>query len=105
MLHGMIVLWSGAIADIPNGWAFCDGNDGTPDLRDRFVVGAKQDDAGVPKTNITGALTQSGGTTQHRHNLTAIPGTSGAIDTTESLLTDYEDHIPPYFALAYIMKT
>ena len=37
---GSIVMWSGAVEDIPSGWALCDGTVGTPDLRDRFVVGA-----------------------------------------------------------------
>jgi microcystin-dependent protein len=37
---GGIILWSGAIGTIPGGWALCDGGNGTPDLRDRFVVGA-----------------------------------------------------------------
>lgn len=37
---GMIVMWSGSIASIPSGWALCDGTNGTPNLRDRFVVGA-----------------------------------------------------------------
>ena len=37
---GVIVMWSGAINDIPVGWALCDGSNGTPDLRDRFIVGA-----------------------------------------------------------------
>src|SRR3990167_3705731 len=37
---GVIVLWSGLLANIPSGWALCDGTAGTPDLRDRFVVGA-----------------------------------------------------------------
>ena len=37
---GMIVLWSGAQAAIPTGWLLCDGTNGTPNLRDRFVVGA-----------------------------------------------------------------
>jgi microcystin-dependent protein len=37
---GGIILWSGAIAAIPSGWLLCDGGSGTPDLRDRFVVGA-----------------------------------------------------------------
>lgn len=39
-MKNIIVLWSGAIADIPAGWALCDGNNTTPDLRDRFIVGA-----------------------------------------------------------------
>lgn len=37
---GAILMWSGAINDIPVGWALCDGQNGTPDLRDRFIVGA-----------------------------------------------------------------
>ena len=37
---GMIMLWSGAIVNIPAGWLLCDGTSGTPNLRDRFVVGA-----------------------------------------------------------------
>lgn len=37
---GCIVLWSGSESGIPSGWALCNGQNGTPDLRDRFVVGA-----------------------------------------------------------------
>lgn len=37
---GVIVLWSGSIGSIPAGWYLCNGSNGTPDLRDRFVVGA-----------------------------------------------------------------
>ena len=37
---GMIILWSGAEVDIPTGFTLCNGQNNTPDLRDRFVVGA-----------------------------------------------------------------
>lgn len=37
---GGIIIWSGAQAAIPSGWFLCNGANGTPDLRDRFVVGA-----------------------------------------------------------------
>ena len=37
---GMIMLWSGSSASIPSGWLLCDGTSSTPDLRNRFVVGA-----------------------------------------------------------------
>jgi len=37
---GCILLWSGSIGSIPAGFALCNGLNGTPDLRDRFVVGA-----------------------------------------------------------------
>ena len=36
---GIICMWSGLLEDIPSGWHLCDGNDGTPDLRNRFIVG------------------------------------------------------------------
>lgn len=35
---GLICMWSGA--NVPTGWLLCDGNNNTPDLRDRFIVGA-----------------------------------------------------------------
>lgn len=38
--RGGIIMWSGAVASIPESWALCDGANGTPDLRDRFIVGA-----------------------------------------------------------------
>lgn len=37
---GSILYWSGSIDTIPEGWALCDGQNGTPDLRERFIVGA-----------------------------------------------------------------
>lgn len=37
---GIITMWSGASSAIPDGWLLCDGNNNTPDLRDRFIVGA-----------------------------------------------------------------
>ena len=39
---GAIMMWSGAIADIPSGWALCNWQNGTPDLQGRFIVGASQ---------------------------------------------------------------
>jgi len=35
---GFIGLWYGAIANIPDNWALCNGSNGTPDLRNRFVI-------------------------------------------------------------------
>jgi len=39
-VSGMIMLWSGSSASIPSGWVICDGTNSTPDLRNKFVVGA-----------------------------------------------------------------
>ena len=36
---GIIVSWYGSIEEIPKGWALCDGNNTTPDLRKRFIIG------------------------------------------------------------------
>ena len=72
---GMIMMWSGTIATIPSGWVLCDGSNSTPDLRNRFVIGANADDGGAAKTNITGSATQTGGSkdaivVSHTHTLT-----------------------------------
>ena len=37
---GGIIMWSGAENAIPSGWVLCNGSNSTPDLRNRFVVGA-----------------------------------------------------------------
>lgn len=37
---GMIMIWSGSVGSIPSGWALCNGSNSTPDLRDKFVIGA-----------------------------------------------------------------
>jgi hypothetical protein len=77
---GLISMWSGTIATIPSGWLLCDGSNSTPDLRNRFIIGANADDAGVAKTNITGSPTQTGGTkdaivVSHTHTATVTdPG-------------------------------
>jgi hypothetical protein len=59
---GLIAMWKGSIASIPAGWALCNGANGTPDLRDKFVVGADADVAGAAASTVAGAAAQSGGT-------------------------------------------
>jgi hypothetical protein len=77
---GVITMWSGTIATIPSGWLLCDGTNSTPDLRNRFIVGAYSDTAGVAYTTITGANTQIGGSkdaivVSHTHTATVTdPG-------------------------------
>lgn len=74
---GMIMMWSGSIATIPVGWGLCDGTTAVydnrttvkPDLRDRFIVGARQDVSGEARSNITGVLTKTGGSTTHTHDI------------------------------------
>lgn len=53
---GTILPYTGDLSDIPHGWFLCDGNHGTPDLRDRFLQGSDVPgnfvESGLP--NITG---------------------------------------------------
>lgn len=75
--YGCIMMWSGAVIDIPESWALCDGDNGTPNLLNRFVVGAGD----------TYAPLAEGGATTHTH--------SGTVDSggahTHSLTID--DHV------------
>lgn len=41
-IPGMIMMWYGDTSEIPQGWVLCDGNNGTPDLRNRFIKGGTQ---------------------------------------------------------------
>jgi len=58
---GLIGLWHGILATIPAGWVICDGTNGTPDLRDKFIRGAEGDD--VPATTTVGTVGGSNNTT------------------------------------------
>ncbi len=98
-LTGEVRMWAGPIATIPSGWLLCDGaqvarttysalfsaigtiygsGDGSttfnlPDFRDRSPMGVTQDDNGVPKTNVSGMLTQAGGEPTHTMTLAEMP--------------------------------
>ena len=66
---GGIIMWSGLIASIPTGWSLCDGNNGTPDLRNRFIVGAgdaydRNDTGGSDSVTLT-----EGQIPSHDHNM------------------------------------
>lgn len=71
---GVILLWSGSVATIPGGWALCNGSNGTPDLRDRFVVGA----------GSTYAVGATGGANTVTLDATMIPSHTHTVTTTGS---------------------
>jgi hypothetical protein len=152
-VSGMIMMWSGTIATIPSGWLLCNGTSGTPDLRDKFVIGARADDGGAAKTNVTGSYTQTGGSKDavnvshthtatsdtvgdHAHSYTSptdpatgsgtggvgggaaqnFPSTNGATTTgagshshtitvSSAGVSGTNANLPPYYALAFIMKS
>lgn len=68
-----IVLWHGPLVDIPTGWLLCDGNNGTPDLRDRFVKGVG---------NSPGA---TGGQNTFSMNASEVPPHSHTGGTTDTV--------------------
>ena len=74
---GVIVMWSGSIVSIPSGWVICDGLNSTPDLRDRFIVGAGSTYAVAATggaSNVTLATTQI---PSHTHSFSANATTGG----------------------------
>jgi microcystin-dependent protein len=75
---GCIIMWSGPNMDIPKGWLICDGNEGTPDLRDRFIVGSGNkysiNEVGGSSDAVAVTHTHSGKTNtsgKHQHGITA----------------------------------
>jgi len=131
---GMIAMWSGSVATIPSGWYLCNGSNGTPDLRDRFVVGAGStyavDATGGSANAIVVSHTHTATVTDPGHNhsvqtLALQTSAAGAEVTTQFSGTNLTGsnttgitvtnattgtsgtnaNLPPYYALCYIMKT
>ena len=141
---GSILLWSGSIASIPTGWVICDGSSGTPDLRNRFVVGAGSTyavgatggsaNATLVSHSHTASSTSSVSDPGHAHVYFNMSGGNGSfnigsglgnntgrtdstvgattgisVSTSTSISTEGSSatnaNLPPYYALAYIMKS
>ena len=95
---GAIVMWSGTVATIPSDWVLCDGSSGTPDLTDRFVMGAG--DSYSP--GATGGSTSlSTGTESVMRWWGSCSYAAGCVT---ALTTGGSASLPPYYALAFIMK-
>lgn len=92
---GGIIMWSGPIASIPSGWALCDGTLSTPDLRDRFILGAGH--SWRPPGQAAGAFAYTSSINgAHAHSATIENSGSHAhnISVTGTALT--LDQIPPH---------
>ena len=129
---GGIIMWSGQTSNIPDGWKLCNGADNTPDLRNKFVVGAgdaysvKSTGGAKSVTLIVANLPPH----NHGYNIVNYVTSPWKIDHQDSGDRDYMtiisqaagtevknaptdvtgksqsfDIIPPYYALAYIMRT
>jgi len=119
---GAIIMWSGSQATIPTGWGICDGTNGTPDLRDKFVVGAGNTYS--PLATGGSATTGMAGSHTHTENTATavLQLTTGAVATGTGTtvvegvtpqghshtINQVGDHshtnLPPYLALCFIMK-
>jgi len=104
-------MWYGAIGNIPSGWVLCNGANGTPDLRNKFIVGAGD----------TYAVDETGGAVEHTHVFLG-DGHFHEVDEGSDIgdgyaINDFTDSaialgesiaassLPPYHSLCYIMKT
>lgn len=125
---GGIIMWNGAEEEIPDGWALCNGENGTPDLRNRFVVGAGSgggyavgDTGGANSVTLTVAQMPS-----HSHVISAkTVGYAGGWNARQEALTydgnaqfngrrdvagdatgggQAHENRPPYYALCFIMR-
>tara|TARA_B100000963_G_scaffold164_1_gene163 strand:+ start:7166 stop:12745 length:5580 start_codon:yes stop_codon:yes gene_type:complete len=125
---GGIIMWSGA--SVPSNFALCDGSGSTPDLRDRFVVGSGSAYAigNTGGSKDAEAIAHSHTVTDpgHRHSQTGgstnddggpnVPGSVGGgtlnniADATTGItlssggVSGTDKNLPPYYALAYIMR-
>ena len=90
-VKGMIILWYGDTSNIPNGFALCDGTNDTPDLRDKFVVGASDSTGDSTYPGLSPNCTPGGSAdatlVSHSHttNSTIEEGSSTAKSLTGSV--------------------
>jgi microcystin-dependent protein len=112
---GGIIMWSGSATAIPSGWTLCNGANGAPDLRNRFILGAGS-------TYAVGAV---GGEETHKLTIDEMPSHSHSHLTGEACYGGYSsagssnagyvpstsvgggqahNNMPPYYALCFIMK-
>jgi hypothetical protein len=127
---GLIAIWSGATGSIPSGWTLCNGTNGTPDLRNSFIIGAGSTYAvgatGGSADAIVVSHTHTVTDPGHAHNIASTGsgtiannspvGATGASTTVTATATTgitlqstgssgTNANLPPYYALAFIMKT
>ena len=126
---GGIIMYSGTDTELNalTNWKLCDGTTygsvTTPNLKDKFVIGADQYSSGW-KTNVTGSLTPDGGSkdavvVQHNHTYVTKGGAytgdshteqsntwrlESTVNTGDSGESGTNKNLPPYYALAYIMR-
>lgn len=78
IVSGMILMWSGSTSNIPSGWFLCNGSNGTPDLRDRFIVGAGSSYAVGATGGADSVTLTSDQIPSHSHTFSGTTNTTGA---------------------------
>ena len=109
---GVIVIWSGAENAIPSGWYLCDGTNNTPNLTERFIVGAGGGGNSSVSSNAY-AVGATGGNVTVNSGAGTSPGTAynwpagspNELGVNNRGHTHPVDVLPPYYALCYIMKS
>lgn len=91
---GVITMWSGSVLGVPTGWALCNGANGTPDLRDRFVVGAGSSLSPGQFGGNVSLTTSSAGTHTHSGSTssTGAHTHSGATGSTTLTINQIPSH-------------
>lgn len=130
---GCILIWSGAESAIPSGWALCNGENRTPDLRDKFVLGAGERHAvgeiggsesvtlsatqmpshthvqrmrSYTNQNVLINMTYGNGPSTEARMAQEMANSQGYSPITTVATGGSQPHpnMPPYYALCYIMK-
>lgn len=116
-----IMIWNGPENTIPKGWALCDGQDGRPDFRDKFVLGSG---GNHPVDSVGGEEKHTLTVTEmpsHQHRFSAYTSTSttgnytlvgskGAGSTKDIGGVEYtgssnpHNNMPPFISKLYIIK-
>lgn len=120
---GSILNWSGTEADVPTGWHICNGEDGTLDLRDKFVLGAGTthpvgDTGGSEEVTLTvGQMPRHGhllglvksGNAGGSYNYPPATSSASTVSNANDAITmsgssQPHSNMPPYYALLFIQK-
>lgn len=128
--QGIIVAWAGSVDNVPPDWAICNGENGTPDLKARFILGSNST---YPPGTVGGEMTHTLALNEipnHRHKTSntnsvqvdrleentntleeAVLSTDNSVNNNSGDIiehngvTEPHNNMPPYFALIFIMKT
>lgn len=117
---GSIIMFSGKAEEIPSGWAICNGENGTPNLLDRFILASTYCGGTGGNSQITLSVSQL---PPHRHRLKKcwygksdnaddrqVVRWDDSVSTNDQILTEETGFglpiniMPPYYRLIYIMK-